>query len=217
MAEICQRNRERITAWVSQQVRLRDPVSFIDPFLIENPDHSTVYRYPVCFDIPRLPIIPYCKHVLCHDSFTKIFQKQLFNNKNSYFTKCPECRTIIKPDDIHTFSQEKNSNPASAAVSFYSSIRVFCDNAGCNKFIDYENLYEHEFFQCTLGRMSVPAQRCLSIAPPDLTLCHTLDCPLHFIWCGTCLSKYSCVIYGHSCEKMLQRQLLLGQSFSKEP
>ena len=136
MAELSQRNRDRISTWVSRQVRLRDPVSSIDPCLIENPDHSTVYRCPVCFDIPRFTIIPVCKHVLCHDCFIKIFHKQLFNIGNNYFTKCSECRKSITPDEDQTFSQAKLSNPASAAVLFYSSLRVLCDNVGCNKFID---------------------------------------------------------------------------------
>ena len=195
MAEFSQRNKDRLSAWVARQARLRDPVSSNDPCLIENPDHSTVFRCPACFDIPRFPIIASCKHVLCHECFVKMFHAQLFNIDNNYFTKCPECRKSLSPEDVHTFFQEKLANPASAVVKFYSSIRELCDNGGCNKFISYENLFDHEFFQCPFRRIACPAERCPSIAPPDLTLRHSLKCPLHFIWCGTCLSKYMCVIY----------------------
>ena len=188
MAELSQRNKDRLSAWVARQARLRDPESSIDPCLIENPDHSTVFRCPACFDIPRFPVIALCKHVLCHDCFIKMFHAQLFRIGNNYFTKCPECSKNLSPDDVHTFSQEKLANPTSAVVAFYNSIRVLCDNAGCNKFISYENLFNHEFFLCPLRRISCPAERCPSVAPPDLTLRHSLKCPLHFIWCGTCLS-----------------------------
>ena len=42
MAELIQRNKDHLAAWVARQARLCDPVSSIDPCLIENPDHSTV-------------------------------------------------------------------------------------------------------------------------------------------------------------------------------
>ena len=43
MTELSQRNKDRLYAWVARQARLRDPESSIDPFLIENPDHSNVF------------------------------------------------------------------------------------------------------------------------------------------------------------------------------
>ena len=64
MAELSQRNKDRLSAWVARQARLRDPESSIDPCLIETPDHSTVFRSPACLDIPRFPVIASCKHVL---------------------------------------------------------------------------------------------------------------------------------------------------------
>ena len=144
-----------------------------------------------------------------------MFHAQLFNIGNNYFTKCPECRKTLSPDDVHKFYQEKLANPTSAVVAFYNSIRVLCDNRGCNKFISYETLSYHKFFLCSFRGIVCPAERCPSVAPPDLTLRHSLNCRLHYSWCGTCLSKFMCVIYGHNCEKMLQRRHLLGHNFSK--
>ena len=195
MTELSQRNKDRLAAWVARQARLRDPVSSIDPCLIENPDHSSVFRCPACFDIPRFPIIASCKHVLCHDCFIKMFHAQLFSIGNNYFTTCPESCKNLSPDDVHTFSQEKLANPTSAVFAFYNSIRVLCDNTGCNKFISYDSLFNHEFYLCSFRRIACPAECCPSVAPPDLTLRHTLNCPLHFTWCGTCLNKFTYVIY----------------------
>lgn len=216
MGELNQRNKDRLAAWIAQQPRIRNPNTNIDPLHIENPDHTNVLRCPVCFDIPRFPIIAKCNHVLCNECFVKNFSSKMSHRGNDYYTKCPVCRTHLGIADVQTFQQYKINNSNSTTCTFYNSIRVLCDNAGCNQFISFDQLNEHEMFQCSFRKIVCPAKLCPAVGPPEQTLNHTLNCPLHSIWCGICYSKYSCVVYAHNCEKMLQRRILLGIKCTKE-
>ena len=215
MAKFSNSNNQRLIDWISQSPRQDDPITSIDPCHIETTDYNTVIRCPVCFDIPRYPLITKCNHVICNVCFDKIFTRKIYNVGNRYFIKCPVCGTEIAPDDVHTYSQEKLFSPASVASVFYGSIRILCDNANCKEFIVYEELFAHEIFQCSQRKLKCPAQNCPAVGPPPETLQHTLDCALHTIWCGICYTRYSCVSYGHNCVKMMQRRLLLGFHFSK--
>ena len=216
MGELSQRNKDRLASWTAHQPRIRNPKTNIDPCLIENPDHTNVVRCPVCFDIPRFPIISKCNHVLCNECFVKNFTSKMSHQGNDYYTKCPECRTHLGITDVYTYSQYKLISPQSTTILFYNSIRVFCDNNGCHQFINFEQLNEHEMFQCLFRKIVCPAKLCPAVGPPDQTLKHTLICPLHSIWCGVCYSKYSGVVYAHNCVKMLQRRILMGTKCTKE-
>jgi hypothetical protein len=216
MGEFNQRNKDRLAAWVAQQPRIRNPKLTIDPLQIQNPDHNNVVRCPVCFDIPRFPIISICNHILCNECFVKNFTSKIINRGYDYFTKCPECRTKLFIADVKTYSQLKVTNPNSPASAFYGSIRVLCDNAGCNQFISFDQLNDHEMFQCSYRKIVCPAKLCPAVGRPEQTLNHTLNCPLHSIWCGICYTRYSCVVYGHNCQMMLQRRVLMGIKCTKE-
>ena len=46
MAELSQRNKDCLAAWVARQARISDPELSIDPCLIENPNHSNGFAVP---------------------------------------------------------------------------------------------------------------------------------------------------------------------------
>jgi Zinc finger, C3HC4 type (RING finger) len=216
MGEFNQHNKDRLADWIAKQPRNRNPNTTIDPLQIENPDHTNVVRCPVCFDIPRFPIISKCNHVLCNECFVKNFTSKMSHRGNDYFTKCPECRAHLGITDVQTYQHYKLTNPNSTASSFYGSIKVVCDNAGCNQFICFDELNEHEMFNCLFRKIVCPAKLCPAVGPAEQILNHTLKCPLHSIWCGVCYTKYSCVVFGHNCEKMLQRRIIMGNKCTKE-
>ena len=103
---------------------------------------------------------------------------------------------------------ELKHRPNSRASKFFNELRVRCTSTGCNEFIPYRQLTQHEMFQCPQRVIHCPAPRCPYIGRPTELLQHSIRCPLHFVYCQLCDSKYPVIEFGHSCIKALQAKSL---------
>ena len=81
---------------------------------------------------------------------------------------------------------------------------MHCSNLGCNQFIPYTQLTQHEVFQCPERNIQCPAESCPCIGLPKDLLAHTINCPLHHIYCNTCETVWPVTVFGHYCNKVLQ-------------
>ena len=69
----------------------------------------------------------------------------------------------------------------------------------------------HELLKCSYRHIRCPANNCKVTARPELMIVHASNCPLQVVWCSVCAERISVIATGHSCEKMLQRNKLLGR------
>jgi len=206
--ELSEDNIKRLTNWVEKESRIQDPSFIIQPSQIYSFDSDTIQRCPSCLEIPRFPIIFPCGHLECHNCYIKDFKVRGRHRENTYFSNCPNCRAEVNPEQVRTAREEIKLNPSSKAAKFYSTLQVQCDNINCNQFYPYSDLTKHEIFTCPYREVECPAKACPCAGTPDRLLVHTINCPLHFIWCKECYSKWPVAGYVHSCIKALQARFL---------
>lgn len=210
--DLDERNILRVKDFVNNQTRSKELNSILDPFTFDNVTVDDVVKCCICFEITRFPIIFNCGHMECGECFHKDFTKRARRQNTNYFTRCPLCKDMIDPHHVFTLSQWMNLYPNSAVSKFYSKLRVRCSNVGCNLFINFTDLNEHEMLKCSYRLIKCPANNCPVVARPQILIVHTVNCPLNLIWCASCNERLTVIATGHSCAKSLQRARLLGQS-----
>ena len=206
-------NISRLTEWVQHAPRIDILKLTIDGVDIDNLNRDTCQRCPSCFEIPRYPIIFPCGHLECHSCYVKDFKLRGLRRDTSFYTVCPNCRAEVSPDLVRTVREEIQLQHTSKAAQFYSTIRVRCNNMGCNLFTPYLELDQHELYQCPRREVECPAKFCPCAGTPDCMEAHTTTCPLHYIWCQDCYSKWPVCGYHHSCLKSLQARVLSNKNF----
>ena len=202
--DLNEENIQRLTSWVNKEARKEEIKTIIDPTNCDFLTADTVVLCPACFDIPRFPLIFSCGHLECHKCYMADFKTRARRRGSTFFTICPMCRAEVRPETVLTASLEIKHHPNSKISKFYSGLRVQCSNFGCNQFIPYTQLTQHEVFQCPERNIQCPAESCPCIGRPKELLSHTIICPLHHIYCNTCESVWPVTVFGHNCIKVLQ-------------
>jgi hypothetical protein len=219
--ELSEHNVAQLRNWVIRKSRITDLPNVIDASLIQNLDNERAQRCCICLEIARFPIIFPCGHFECSACHVGDFTARAIRRGSLYYSPCPLCRADVSPFKAHTLQQEialssSSSADSSNVVRFYSELRVHCSNAGCDKTLPYAELNRHEMLLCAHRIIQCPARHCPCYARPDVIIAHTINCPLHYTWCAHCHEGISVTVAGHSCEKILQRSILLGKYRTKE-
>ena len=209
-------NLERIRKWVNNQTRHTDLPKSLDPCEFDNVLPSEVQKCSTCFEVPRYPLIFPCGHIECSSCYRDDFKIRAIRLGEDFITTCPICRAQVNPFNVKTLMQEINSNPESPVVKFYQKLNVRCSNKDCNLFITFSDLTDHELLKCSHRNIRCPASNCWVTARPEIMCIHACNCPLQVVWCAVCAIRISVIATGHSCEKMLQRNILLGRQRTAE-
>ena len=201
-------NIQRLTDWVSKSHRLRDPKSTIDLATCKFLNTETVMNCPVCLEIPRFPLIFPCGHLECNNCYKKDFKLRARRRGTDFYTLCPLCRAEVNPELVITVSTEVRDHPSSKVSKFYNELSVRCENMACNEFIPFFRITQHEIFECSKRDIQCPARNCPCIGKPNEIIIHTINCPLHQIYCQNCNSHWPVTVFGHNCNKTLLAKLL---------
>ena len=126
------------------------------------------------------------------------FKSRSRRRGNTFFTICPMCRAEVRPETALTATLEIKHHPSSKISKFYNSLRVNCSNLGCNQFIPYTQLTQHELLHCPKQNIRCPAEGCPCVDRPNELFAHTINCPLHHIYFNTCESIWPVTVYAHN-------------------
>jgi hypothetical protein len=212
--ELDERNIKRVIYFINNQTRFKELSINLDPFTFDNVTVHDSVNCCICFEVSRFPIIFSCGHLECCTCFYDDFTKRGRRKDTNYFTWCPICKNILNPFNVYTLSQWLNLYPNSAVSKFYNTLQVRCSNVGCNLFINFSELNEHEMLKCSRRLIRCPANLCPVIARQEILINHTINCPLNLVWCSSCNERLTVIASGHSCAKALQRSRLLGKCVS---
>ena len=120
------------------------------------------------------------------------------------------CRADVRPETVLTAKLEIKHYPSSKISKFYNGLRVHCSNLGCNQFILYSQLTQHELFKCLKRNIRCPAEGYPCVGRPNELLAQTLNCPLHHVYCIICDSICPVTVYGINCNKFLQVKRIIN-------
>ena len=77
--------------------------------------------------------------------------------------------------------------------------KFICSYAGCGVSYPLEKIHHHEMFEFTHRSILYPAQGCRFINNVETVIIHSINCPVHLLYCGLCTSLYNVSVLTHDC------------------
>ena len=81
----------------------------------------------------------------------------------------------------------------------FKSVKFICSYAGCGRSCPLETIHHHEMFEYPHRNILCPAQGCRFINNVKTVLIHSINCPVHLLYCAFCKSLYHVLVLTHDC------------------
>ena len=112
---------------------------------------------------------------------------------------CPICKQSCPLNEIYTYQVEMTKRPNSISMRMFKSVKFICSYAGCGRSYPLETIQHHEMFECPHRSILCPAQGCLFINNVETVIIHSINCPVHLLYCALCKSLYNVSVLTHDC------------------
>ena len=84
-------------------------------------------------------------------------------------------------------------------MKMFKKAKFICSYAGCRVSYPLEIIHHHEMFECPNRSILCPAQGCRFINNVETVIIHSINCPIHLLYCALCQSLYNVSVLIHDC------------------
>ena len=112
---------------------------------------------------------------------------------------CPICKQSCHLNEIYTYQVKKNKRLNSISMKMFKRAKFICSYAGCGVSYPLEKIHHHEMFECPHRSILCPAQGCRFINNVETVIIHSINCPIHLLYCALCKSLYNVSVLTHDC------------------
>lgn len=156
-----------------------------DESLVINKDVGECFLCPICYGIPRNPVVlKKCGHGFCEVCIaTQVNQSTSLSHKEkSLNTKCPVCSSLFTKFD--PIGYEDFNIPSKKA---FNLIRIKCPN-GCEHIASPHEMDDHQTYECPKRTVKCPYRQCKEkMLFEKLVADHIMNCEKLMIYCDFCL------------------------------
>ena len=153
------------------------------------------------FDHMCLSIFFNCGHLICNFCYIRHFENNHCKRLDDYYTNCPKCNAFSKPQEVLPITAQLIIRSNSKISTAIKQALVKCDNSCCDQLISLDNWVNHVKYDCPNRIVQCPARNCPFIGPVDYVTTHSIQCPLHCVWCAGCKMNWTVLATNHNCEK----------------
>jgi Zinc finger, C3HC4 type (RING finger) len=160
---------------------------------------DTVWKCPICFGLPRIPItLRTCGHLYCETCVRKLLVMASSSDAGYRFgvKSCSVCRKPFTGQDILEWDKW-----ACFSQAFWNCLRVKCAAAGCDYVDSPMKLRVHEQNTCPMRTVSCPGASCTFQGSVKNVTAHAETCKHVVMFCKNCKFLVRYVDRAnHSCE-----------------
>ena len=112
---------------------------------------------------------------------------------------CPICKQSCHLNEIYTYQVKKNKRPNCISMRKFPRVKFICSHAGCGESYPLKFFYHLEMFECPHRSILCPEPGCQFINNVETVIIHSINCPIHLLYCAICKSFYNMSVLTHDC------------------
>ena len=187
-------NTKLITEWIQSEVdyNFLNPGYTIafndDQILLEQNDNKLKQVCFHCLFVPRYPLFFKCRHLTCLPCLREYRRHKFMFSK---MFPCLICQQSCRLNEIYTYQVEKKKRPNFISMRLFKNTKFICSYAGCGVSNPLEKIHHHEMLECPHRSILCPALGCQFINNVEIVLIHSINCPVHLLYCELYKSSYN--------------------------
>ena len=177
--------RQRIKQWIIRQPAENPPSQTVEEDQVNYSDRETIQTCPVCFMVPKYPVIfrnCHKPHFVCSECYTQLWKTKNTDPVNDNLIQdyifCPICRDKVYPCRVYGLRDLVTYYRDLDIVKFFSLATIPCSRDGCpEKAIPLRDISYHEMKICTKRLFHCPSLQCKELVEASQLENHITNCP----------------------------------------
>ena len=120
---------------------------------------------------------------------------------------------FINFSDAVTITQEIKVYQKSKISLFYLNALIQCFNSGCNQKVSLSNWFKQIKSTCDHRLVQCPAIQCSVKGTLNKVLFHSIQRPVHTVWCSSCKINWTILATGNNCKKSKEYNKIRGNHY----